>query len=138
MATSASRQIYLNLPVRNLEQSKAFFRELGLDFNPQFTDENAGCMVISDSAFVMLLQEPYFKTFTKKEICDTSKYVEALIAISCESRPAVDEFVDKAIAAGGSVATEPQDHGFMYVRTFHDLDGHHWEVAWMDPAAMQG
>lgn len=138
MATSTSHQLFLNLPVRNLEQSMAFFRKLGLDFNPQFTDDNAACMVLSDKGFVMLLQEPYFRTFTKKEICDTSKYSEALIAMSVDSRAGVDEFVDTAISGGGSPANDPQDHGFMYMRTFYDLDGHHWEIMWMDPSAVQG
>jgi predicted lactoylglutathione lyase len=94
-------------------------------------------MIISSEAFVMLLSEPYFKTFTRREVCDRTKQTEGLFALSCDSRAEVDELVKKAIAAGGSHAMEPQDHGFMYGWSFYDLDGHHWEVLWMDPAALQ-
>jgi len=94
-------------------------------------------MPLSEDAFVMLLRRDRFKDFTKKEICDTSRYTEGLFAISCDSRAEVDTMVNTAIEAGGTEATDPQDHGFMYVRTFYDLDGHHWEIAWMDPVALQ-
>ena len=133
----ASRKLFVNLPVRDLERSKAFFTKLGFEFNPRFTDEKAACMVISDEAFAMLLTEPFFKTFTKRELCDTSTHTEALFTVSCASRAAVDELVQTAIANGGKQADEPQDHGFMYDWGFYDLDGHGWGVMWMDPSAVQ-
>ena len=137
MATTSTRKIFVNLPVRDLKKSMSFFSTLGFGFNQQFTDEKAACMVISEEAFVMLLAEPYFRTFTKQALCDTSKATEGLFALSCESRGEVDEIVKKAVAAGGRHAMDPQDHGFMYGWSFYDLDGHHWEVLWMNPAALQ-
>ncbi len=137
MATNA-RMLFVNLPVRDLKKSKEFFTRLGFEFNPKFTDDNAACMVISDKAFAMLLTEPYFKGFTKKEICDTGRSSEGMFALSCESRAEVDEVVKKAIAAGGTHAMDAKDHGFMYGWSFYDLDGHHWEVVWMDPAVANG
>ena len=135
---STTRLLFVNLPVRDLEKSMAFFSRLGFEFNPKFTDENAACMVISDKAFAMLLVEPFFKTFIKKEISDAGKSTEALFALSCDSREEVEEFYNKAIAAGGTQAKEAQDHGFMYTRSFYDLDSHHWEVLWMDPKVANG
>jgi predicted lactoylglutathione lyase len=132
-----ARKIFVNLPVRDLQRSKEFFAALGFDFNAQFTDEKAACMVISDEAYVMLLAEPFFKTFTTHEPCDTSKATEALLALSCQSRAEVDAMVRKAIDAGGAHAMDPVDHGFMYGWSFYDPDGHHWEVLWMDPTAIQ-
>ena len=132
-----SRKIFVNLPVRDLKKSMSFFSTLGFTFNPQFTDENAACMVISDEAFVMLLAEPYFRTFTKQAVCDTSKATEGLFAISCASRAEVDQMVKTAIGQGGRPAMDATDHGFMYAWSFYDLDGHHWEVVWMDSAALQ-
>lgn len=129
-----ARKIFVNLPVRDLQKSVAFFTALGFTFNPKFTDDNATCMIVSEEAFVMLLVQPFFKTFTHRELCD-EKHSEAIFALSCESRAEVDELVKKAIAGGGSHALEPKDHGFMYNWSFYDLDGHHWEVIWMDPAA---
>jgi hypothetical protein len=129
------RQMYLNLPVRNLTRSMEFFRELGFGFNPQFTDERAACMIVNDDAFVMLLEDEFFRTFTMRQIADTTKYSEAMTAFSCPSRDAVDELADAAIAAGGTSAMPPMDMGFMYSRSFYDLDGHHWEPMWMDPTA---
>ena len=137
MANSTARKIFVNLAVRDLPRAKTFFSALGFAYNPKFTDDNAACMVISDDAYVMLLAEPFFKTFTRREVCDTSRQTEALIALSCDSRKEVDELAKKAIAAGGRDAMPAQDHGFMYVRTFYDLDGHHWEVLWMDPKAAE-
>jgi len=137
MADVKARKMFVNLAVGNLEKSKAFFSGLGFSFNPKFTDDNAACMVVSDDAFVMLLTRPFFKTFTRREVCDTSRYTEGLLALSCESRAEVDELVKKAFAAGGQRAMEPQDHGFMYGWSFYDLDGHHWEIFWMDPQATQ-
>jgi predicted lactoylglutathione lyase len=129
--------MFVNLAVQDLKKSMDFFTTLGFTFNPKFTDDKAACMVVSDDAFVMLLTEPFFKTFTPQEPCDTSRYTEGLFALSCESRDEVDQIVNKAIAAGGRNAMKPQDHGFMYGWSFYDLDGHHWEVLWMDPAAAQ-
>ncbi|MFD9032203.1 VOC family protein [Streptomyces sp. NPDC059567] len=135
-----TQMIFVNLPVKDLEATKAFWTKLGYSFNPQFSDENTGCLVISDTIFAMLLTEPKFKEFTApgKEVSDATKTTEVLITLSAESREAVDELADGALAAGGSAAKEPLDHGFMYGRSFADPDGHHWEVFWMDPAAVQG
>jgi predicted lactoylglutathione lyase len=132
-----TRKIFVNLAVRDLPKSMNFFRALGFDFNPRFTDDNAACMIVNDDAFVMLLAEPFFKTFTKRELCDTTKQTEGLFALSCASRGAVDETVKKAVTAGGRHAMDPQDHGFMYAWSFYDLDGHHWEVVWMDKKALE-
>jgi predicted lactoylglutathione lyase len=133
MAENRPRKIFVNLAVRDLKRSMDFFAKLGFSFNPQFTDDKAACMVISEEAFVMLLSETFFKTFTKRPLCDTTKYTEGLFALACSSRAEVDEMVKTAIAAGGTHAANPQDHGFMYGWSFYDLDGHHWEVIWMDP-----
>jgi len=132
MASTSSRKIFVNLAVRDLERSKNFFSKLGFGFNPQFTDEKAACMILNDEGFVMLLSEAFFKTFTKREVCDTTKQTESLLAFSCGSRAEVDDLVKKAIAAGGKHAMDPMDHGSMYGWSFYDLDGHHWEVFWMD------
>jgi len=132
-----STQIFVNLPVKDLTKSKDFFEKLGFTFNPQFTDENAACMVISDDGFVMLLTEAFFKTFTPKPICDATKTTEVLTALSCESREKVDDRVRKAVAAGGSTYSEPRDYGFMYQHGFQDRDGHIWELVYMDPAALE-
>jgi predicted lactoylglutathione lyase len=132
-----TRQIFINLPIQNLKRSVDFFTGLGFSFNAQFTDEKATCMIVNDSAYIMLLLKEYFGTFIKKPLSDATKQTEVLIAISAESRAGVDTLVDKALASGATVAKEPMDHGFMYVRTFYDLDGHHWEVMWMDPSALQ-
>ncbi|MFJ5264576.1 VOC family protein [Streptomyces sp. NPDC088387] len=132
------QMIFVNLPVSDLDASKKFFTELGYSLNPQFSDENAASVVISDTIVAMLLVKPFYSTFTKKEIVDATTSSEVLIALSAESREKVDELVDKAIAAGGTPSGEPQDHGFMYGRNFDDLDGHTWEVIWMDPAAVEG
>ena len=133
----ASREIYVNVSVRDLQKSMEFFTNLGFTFNQQFTDKNAACMVISEKAYMMLLTEPFFRGFTKNEPCDTSRQTEALLAISCESRAEVDQLVRKAIDGGGRHAMDPMDHGWMYGWSFYDLDGHHWEVLWMDPAGVQ-
>lgn len=129
-------KIFVNLPVKDLKKSVAFFTALGYKFNPQFTDENATCMIVIEDIFVMLLVEEYFKTFTKKEIVDARKSTEVLVCFSAESREAVDEMVSKAVKAGGTVPREPQDHGFMYGHAFEDLDGHIWELMYMDPSAI--
>ena len=131
------RMIFVNLPVRDLAKSMQFFSALGFTFNPQFTDDKAACMIISDKAFAMLLSEPFFRGFTSNDICDTSKATETLLALSCESRAEVDQLVRKALDNGGRHAKDPQDHGFMYGWSFYDPDGHHWEVMWMDPNQVQ-
>jgi predicted lactoylglutathione lyase len=131
------RKIFVNLPVKDLKRSMAFFSQLGFEFNRQFTDDNAACMVVSEEGFVMLLTEPFFKGFTKKQQCEAGSHTEVMIALSCSSRAEVDELVKKALAAGGRAAMPPQDHGFMYGHSFYDVDEHHWEVVWMDPAAIQ-
>ena len=135
MAENNSRKIFVNLAVRDLKKSMDFFSTLGFEFNPKFTDENAACMIISEDAFVMLLKERFFRTFTRREPCDTTTHTEGLFALSCRTRAEVDALVQKAVAAGGQHAMDPQDHGFMYGWSFYDLDGHHWEVLWMDPKA---
>lgn len=136
MATSNPRKIFVNLSVRDLARSKEFFSRLGFTFNPKFTDDKAACMIVSEEAFVMLLREEFFKGFMKRQICDTSTHTEGLFALSCSSRAEVDEMVKTALSAGGKPAMDPMDHGFMYGWSFYDLDGHHWEVMWMDPQAM--
>lgn len=129
-------QIFVNLPVRDLDRSKAFFAALGYANNPQFTDENAACIVISDTIYVMLLVEPFFQGFTRKTICNARTHTEAILCLSAESRAGVDALADKALAAGGSETLEAKDYGFMYQRSFQDPDGHQWEVVHMDDAAM--
>jgi len=109
----------------------------GFSFNPKFTDDNAACMIVSEEAFVMLLAEPFFRTFTKRELCDTTRHTEALLALSCDSRAEVDRMVKAAVDVGGMQAMDLQDQGFMYGRSFYDLDQHHWEIFWMDPKAAQ-
>ena len=132
------QMIFVNLAVDDLEASKKFFTELGYSINAQFSDETAASVVISDTIVAMLLTRQKYAEFTKKEIVDATKSSEVLLGLSAESREKVDELVEKAVAAGGSVSGETQDHGFMYGRAFDDLDGHTWEVIWMDPAAVQG
>jgi uncharacterized protein len=131
------RKLFVNLPVSNLDRTVEFFGKLGFRFDKRFTDEKATCMILNDEAYVMLLVDKYFGTFTKKRISDTATFTESICAISAESREEVDQIADTAIAAGGSQAIDPQDHGFMYGRSFYDLDGHHWEVFWMDPSALE-
>lgn len=131
-----NKQIFVNLPVKNLEKSKAFFSALGYTFNPQFTDANAACMIISDNnIYAMLLMEDFFKTFTSKQIANGHEVTEVLTCLSCESRAEVDALVAKAVAAGGKAPRSPQDHGFMYAHGFEDLDGHIWELAYMSGSA---
>lgn len=132
-----SRMIFVNLPVTDLQRSVDFWSGLGFTFNPQFTDENAACMVISDDADVMLLTEKFFSTFTKKPVSDAKAQTEAIMALSTSSRDEVDQLTEKALATGGSPANEPQEEGFMYSRSFHDPDGHLWELLYMNPAALE-
>lgn len=132
-----TKQIFVNLPVKDLSRTVEFFKRLGFTFNPQFTDENATCMIINDNIFVMLLVEKFFKTFTKKEICDTAKDTEVIIALSTESREKVDEMMQNVFEAGGKESREPQDHGWMYGRSFQDINGHLWEIIYMDEKALK-
>ncbi len=136
MAT-ASRKVFINLPVQDLQRSVDFFTRLGLTFDPRFTDENATCMVISEEAYAMALVRDRFGDFTSKQICDTSSQTEVLLALSADSRAEVDRLVDTALSDGGRAAGDPQDHGVMYGRSFQDPDGHTWEVFWMDPATLE-
>lgn len=135
-AVTRPRKLFVNLPVRDLARSVDFFTRLGFTFNPQFTDETATCMIVSEDACVMLLVRDRFSEFTKRKICDTQVHTEALFAISCESREEVDAMVKTALEAGGTKALDAQDLGFMVQQSLYDLDGHHWEIFWMDPAAM--
>ncbi len=130
-------QIFVNLPVKDLNKTVEFFTKLGFTFNPKFTDENATCMIVNNDIFVMLLVEKFFKTFTKREICDTTKDTEVIIALSTESRENVDQRINKVIEAGGKESREPQDHGWMYGRSFEDINGHLWEVIYMDKNALK-
>ncbi len=125
-------KVFINLPVKDLEKSIAFFTGLGYSFNPQFTDEKAGCMVISDSIFAMLLTEPFFETFTKKKVADAKTSTEVLIALDANSKDEVQQLVAKARELGGTIYAEPQDQGWMYQHSFADLDGHQWELIYMD------
>jgi predicted lactoylglutathione lyase len=126
-------QIFVNLPVKDLQKSIEFFTRLGYTFNAQFTNESATCMVVGENIFVMLLMEGMFQGFTPKPLVDAHTATEVLLAVSMESRAKVDELVAAAVAAGGKLPREPQDHGFMYAHAFEDLDGHIWEPFWMAP-----
>jgi uncharacterized protein len=135
-APSKSRQLFVNLPVDDLDRTIAFFAALGFGFNPKFTDENATCLVISEHIQVMLLTKPFFAGFTKKPVADARAATETLLALSCDSREEVDTLMAKAVAAGAATPMEIKDYGFMYQHGFEDLDGHQWEVFWMDESAM--
>ncbi|MFD4345949.1 VOC family protein [Streptomyces coelicoflavus] len=132
------QMIFLNLATNDLDASKKFFTGLGWELNAQFSDDSTASFPVSDTIVVMVHTPQKYREFTKKEIADSTKSSEVLIALSAESREKVDELVDKAVAAGGSVSGETQDHGFMYGRAFDDVDGHTFEVVWMDPAAVKG
>jgi len=126
-------QIYVNLPVKDLKRSTAFFEELGFELNPKFSDNRASCVNLGENIYAMLVVEDFFKTFTTKPISDATKSTEVLVCLSCENRAKVDELVMKAVAAGGRTPREPKDHGFMYGHGFEDLDGHIWELMFMEP-----
>ncbi len=133
-----SRLLFLNLPVSDLEASKAFFGKLGFEFDPKFTNDECACMVINEgAAYAMLLDRRRFADFATKPIADARETSEALICVSAEDRAGVDALADAALAAGGAPAKDPMDHGFMYARSFQDPDGHPWEVMWMDQAAVE-
>jgi predicted lactoylglutathione lyase len=134
---SQSRLIFVNVPVSDLSASKDFFSALGFGFDPKFTDDSCACMVVSEQAYVMLLDSSRFADFTSKPIADARTTTESILCISAESREDVDAVADAALGSGGSVAGEPMDHGFMYGRSFHDPDGHLWEVMWMSPEAVE-
>jgi predicted lactoylglutathione lyase len=133
-----SKQIFVNLPVKDLARSVGFFGKLGFTFDPRFTDQNATCMIVGENIFAMLLVEPFFATFTPKPVADATRSTEVLVALSLDSRAAVDRIVEDALAAGAKRYCEPKDHGFMYQWGFEDLDGHIWEYFWMDPAHLAG
>jgi uncharacterized protein len=132
------RKLFVNIPVRDLQRSIDFFETLGFAFNTQFTDATATCMLVGEDAYFMLLTVEKFRGFSRRPVGDAQKETSAIFAITVDSRDEVDTLVEKALAAGGSDAADSQDHGFMYVRSFYDLDGNHWEVFWMDPSAIQG
>ena len=132
-----SRMIFVNLPVKDLEASKKFFAALGFEFDQRITDETATGMIVNEQSYVMLLTEAKFASFTTKPTVDATTATEAIVAVSAEDRESVDSFADAALAAGAARASEPLDYGFMYSRSFYDLDGHYWEAVWMDPAALE-
>jgi predicted lactoylglutathione lyase len=137
MGSNGSRKLFVNLAVDDLDRSVDFFTKLGFSFDQRFTDESATCMLVGEDAYVMLLVRPRFQDFTKKEIVDSTSQTEAILALSAESREDVDDLADKALASGGSPANDPMEMDFMYGRSFHDPDGHLWEVFWMDMAAVE-
>lgn len=132
----AFQSIFINLPVKDLKKSTRFFKELGFVFNPQFSDETTSCMIGSEHIFVLIMTEENFKAFSKKEIMDTSTSSAAIFCLSAESREHVDEIVNTAVASGGKTYRDPDDHGFMYIWGFEDIDGHLWEIAYMDLSAL--
>lgn len=129
------RQIFVNLPIKDMARSKAFFQALGLSFNPLFTNDQGACLEIADNIYAMLLVKPFFQGFTKLPIADAHQTTEVLLALSCDSRAEVEAVVARAVAAGATTPNAPQDHGFMFQHGFADPDGHQWEVFWMDEAA---
>jgi predicted lactoylglutathione lyase len=131
-------KLFVNVPVADLQRSIAFFEALGFHFNTQFTDATATCMLVGEDAYFMLLTRERFQGFSKRPLPDPTRETGALFSFSVGSRAEVDETVKKAVAAGGTAAGEPEDHGFMYEWSFHDPDGHGWGVFWMDPATVQG
>lgn len=132
------KQIFVNLAIGDMQKSQAFFKQLGFTFNPQFTNDQGACMVISDDIYAMLLTRDFFKGFTSKALVDAKQATEVLICLSCDSRAEVDDVVARAVAAGGTAPREPQDHGFMYAHGFEDLDGHIWELVYMEPGQASG
>jgi predicted lactoylglutathione lyase len=131
-----AKQLFVNLPVKDLKRSVAFFSKLGFDFDQKFTDENATCMIIGENIFAMLLVEDFFKTFTSRPISDATKSIEVITTLALDSRAEVDQMLKKVVAAGGTESGEPKDHGWMYYRSFQDLDGHTWEVMYADESKM--
>lgn len=134
--TTPSRKLFVNLPVEDLDRSVAFFTALGFTFDPRFTDESATCMIIGSDAFAMLITRERFREFATRDISDAHAVTEVLTAVMVNSREEVDAMADAALISGGTPAAATQDHGWMYMRTFNDPDGHHWEVGWMDEGAI--
>jgi uncharacterized protein len=132
-----SRLLFLNLPVADVKASRTFFGALGFDFNEKFCDDGAACMVVSDAAFVMLLERSRFADFVTKPVADAAEETALTACVSAASREEVDSLAEAAATAGATPGKDPQDYGFMYQRSFHDLDGHLWEIAWMDPVAVE-
>ena len=132
------RKLFVNIPVSDVQRAIVFFEALGFRFNPQFTDATATCMLVGEDAYFMLLNRERFAGFSARPVGDPGAQTNAMFALGVGSRAEVDELVHKAVAAGGTHAVDPQDHGFMYGWSCYDLDGHHWEVCWMDPAAIGG
>jgi predicted lactoylglutathione lyase len=129
-------QIFINLPVKDLDKSKAFFSALGFSFNPQFSNDSAACMVVADGSIqVMLVTEAFFRSLIDKPVVQAKEANEAIVCLVCDSREELDSLIAKAVAAGGRVPHPPEDHGFMYDQGFEDLDGHLWNLVWMAPKA---
>jgi uncharacterized protein len=128
-----TRGLFINLSVRDLQSSAEFFRQLGFKFDRRLTDDRSACMIVNDHVHVVLLSEPFFQTFTRRQVCDRQSHTESMVACSCGSRAEVDELMAKAMDAGGKRAMDPVDLGFMYGASFYDLDGHHWEMVWIAP-----
>ena len=137
-APATRHKLFVNLPVGDLQRAITFFEALGFRFNPQFTDASATCMLIGEDAYAMLLHTERFAGFSGRPVGDPRQQTSAMFALSVDRREDVDAMVEKALAAGATRAVEPVDHGFMYGASFYDLDGHHWEVFWMDPQAVNG
>jgi predicted lactoylglutathione lyase len=135
--TNQAPSIFVNIPVKDVHASQEFFGALGFTFDPKFTSESCACMCVSEQAYVMLLEQARFADFTSKPIADARESTESILCVSADSRDAVDALADAALAAGGTGANEAMDHGFMYGRSFNDLDGHIWEVMWMSPEAIE-
>ena len=133
-----SRKLFVNVPVNDLQRAITFFEALGFAFNTQFTDATATCMLVGTDAYFMLMVKDRFASFSRKPNGDSRAETNAIFAITTDSREEVDALYAKALTAGGSPASDSQDHGFMYLQSFYDLDGHHWELFWMDPAAING
>jgi predicted lactoylglutathione lyase len=129
-------KIFVNLPVKDLDKTIEFFSKLGFTFDPQFTDQNATCMVVGEDIFIMLLVREFFKTFTRKDVVDATRSTETILTLSADTREKVDDLVNKALQAGATSPNDPQDQGWMYGRSFYDLDGHHWEIMYMDPNSL--
>ena len=138
MPPATSRKLFVNLPVADLPASVEFFTRLGFAFDQRFTDETATCMLVGEDAYVMLLTADRFADFTSRPTSDATARTEAIMAVAVDVREDVDRLAEAALTGGGRPAKEPMDEGFMYTRSFHDPDGHHWELFWMDPAALEG
>ena len=137
MHSGSNRLVFVNLPVRDAAASRAFFTGLGFSCDDRFCDDQTACLVLSETAYVMLLDQARFADFTAKPVGDPATTTAALLCVSAADREAVDALADAALAAGATTAKEPMEHGFMYGRSFFDLDGHHWEVMWMSPEAVE-